>query len=63
MPVAIVLHMPIGYTEAYAKRLDEASALTVIEAREGEEVRPGVVLVAPAGRHLTFQRDARRTSA
>ena len=39
------------------KRLDEASALTVIEAREGEEVRPGVVLVAPAGRHLTFQRD------
>ena len=57
VPVVIVLHMPIGYTEAYAKRLDEASALTVTEAREGEEVRPGVVLVAPAGRHLTFFRD------
>ena len=50
--------MPIGYTEAYAKRLDEASALTVVEAREGELVRPGVVFVAPAGRHLTFSRDA-----
>lgn len=58
VPVAIVLHMPIGYTEAYAKRLDEVSALTVTEAREGEEVRPGVVLIAPAGRHLTFQRDS-----
>jgi len=58
VPVAIVLHMPIGYTEAYARRLDEASALTVVEARDGEEVRPGVVLVAPAGRHLTFRRDA-----
>ncbi len=58
IPVAVVLHMPIGYTEAYAKRLDELSALTVIEARDGEEFRPGVVLVAPAGRHLKLQREA-----
>jgi len=57
VPVVIVLHLPIGYTEAYAKRLDETSALTVVEARDGEEVRPGVVLVAPAGRHLTFSRN------
>lgn len=58
IPVAVVLHMPIGYTEAYAKRLDELSALTVIEARDGEEFRPGVVLVAPAGRHLRLHREA-----
>ena len=57
-PVAIVLHMPAGYTEAYAKRLDEISALTVIEAHEGAEVRPGIVFVAPAGRHLTFHRES-----
>jgi two-component system chemotaxis response regulator CheB len=57
VPVAIVLHMPIGYTHAYARRLDDASALTVAEARDGEELRPGVVLLAPAGRHLTFYRD------
>lgn len=58
VPVAIVLHMPIGYTEAYAKRLDEMSALKVVEAHEGDEVRPGVVFIAPAGRHLVFQREA-----
>ena len=58
VPLVIVLHMPIGYTEAYAKRLDEASALTVLEAREGEILRPGLVLVAPAGRHLTFHRNS-----
>jgi len=58
VPVAIVLHMPIGYTEAYAKRLNDASALTVAEAREGDEVRPGVVFIAPAGRHLSFRRDS-----
>ena len=56
VPVVIVLHLPFGYTEAYAKRLDETSALTVVEARDGEEVRPGVVLIAPAGRHLSFNR-------
>ena len=60
-PVAIVLHMPVGYTEAYAKRLDETSSLTVVEAKEGDEVRPGMVFVAPAGRHLTFRRDASGT--
>ena len=57
VPLVIVLHMPIGYTEAYAKRLDELSALTVVEARDGEALRPGLVLVAPAGRHLTLHRD------
>ena len=57
VPLVIVLHMPIGYTEAYAKRLDEASALTVVEARDGQSLRPGLVLVAPAGRHLTLHRN------
>src|ERR1700722_5681299 len=36
LPVAIVMHMPIGYTQTYARRLDEMSALTVIEAGDGD---------------------------
>jgi len=56
VPVAIVLHMPVGYTELYARRLDEIAPLQVREPREGDPVRPGVVLVAPAGRHLSFVR-------
>ena len=52
--IAIVMHMPVGYTELYAKRLNELSALEVLEAHEGAEVRKGRVLLAPAGRHLTF---------
>jgi two-component system, chemotaxis family, protein-glutamate methylesterase/glutaminase len=56
VPIAIVLHMPIGYTEGYAKRLDEVSALTVVEAHDGDRVDAGTVYVAPAGRHLTFRR-------
>jgi two-component system, chemotaxis family, protein-glutamate methylesterase/glutaminase len=58
VPIGVVLHMPIGYTEDYAKRLDAISALHVVEAHDGDEVRPGKVFVAPAGRHLTFIRPA-----
>ena len=57
VPVAIALHMPEGYTEMFAKRLDELSPLRVKEAEEGDILRPGLVLLAPAGRHLTFTRD------
>lgn len=58
VPIAIVLHMPVGYTEMYAHRLDEISSLKVVEARVGEKVEPGVVLLAPAGRHLSFVRSS-----
>ena len=57
VPMAIVLHMPVGYTEMYAQRLDAISTLEVREAREGDELRAGLVLVAPAGSHLTVVRD------
>ena len=56
VPVAIVMHMPVGYTEMYARKLDELSQLEVREAREGDVLRAGTALLAPAGRHLTFRR-------
>lgn len=56
VPMAVVLHMPVGYTEMYARKLDEISSLKVVEAREGDALEPGVMLLAPAGRHLTFHR-------
>ncbi|OKH36618.1 chemotaxis response regulator protein-glutamate methylesterase [[Phormidium ambiguum] IAM M-71] len=56
IPVAVVLHMPVGYTEMYARRLNEISQLKVVEAQEKTPVTAGTVLIAPAGRHLTFIR-------
>jgi two-component system, chemotaxis family, protein-glutamate methylesterase/glutaminase len=55
-PVAMVMHMPVGYTEMYARKLDELSPLEVREAHEGDVLRAGAALLAPAGRHLTFRR-------
>jgi two-component system chemotaxis response regulator CheB len=47
-----VLHIPPGYTQAFAKRLDESAALEVVEAAEGLELAAGRVIVARAGQHL-----------
>lgn len=55
-PVAIALHIPAGYTDSLAARLDEGSALTVREARDGLVLRPGTAVLAPGGRHLTLER-------
>lgn len=47
--VVIVQHMPPGFTEMYANRLDSKSQVRVKEARTGDIVRPGQVLIAPGG--------------
>jgi two-component system chemotaxis response regulator CheB len=59
-PIAIVLHMPLGYTEMYARKLDEMSNLHVVEAEEGQTVEAGTVYLAQAGRHLTLRRNKDR---
>lgn len=56
VPVAIVLHMPEGYTGPLAERLDELSHLQVKEASEGLEMLPGRAILARAGRHLHLRR-------
>ena len=52
--IVIVQHIPGGFTRPLAGRLDAASALSVREAEQGDRVRPGEVLLAPGGRHLSF---------
>jgi two-component system chemotaxis response regulator CheB len=56
VPVAMVLHMPVGYTELFARSLGEASRMAVAEARDGDVLRPGLALLAPAGYHLSLAR-------
>ena len=46
--MVIVQHMPPGFTKMYAQRLDKLCAMEVREAVNGDEIRPGLALIAPA---------------
>jgi two-component system chemotaxis response regulator CheB len=48
----VAQHMPAGFTAAFAERLDRLTALSAREARGGEGVTPGSILIAPGGCHL-----------
>ncbi len=54
--IAVVQHMPEKFTAAFAERLDRLCALQVREARDGDRLLPGTVLIAPGGRHLQVRR-------
>jgi two-component system, chemotaxis family, protein-glutamate methylesterase/glutaminase len=56
--VAVVLHLPAGFTQSFSQRLDAECALRVTEAEEGARLSPGSVQVAPGGFHLKLRRDA-----
>ncbi len=51
-PIAIVLHIPAGYTGPLAERLNAECALEVLEAHDGLELRPGRAILARAGVHM-----------
>ena len=48
-PIAIVLHLPAGYTNAFARRLDAECALDVREAEDAMPLRAGQVVIAQGG--------------
>jgi two-component system chemotaxis response regulator CheB len=58
VPVAIVLHMPVGYTAMFAEKLDEISTLKVREASSGGLLEPGTATLGQAGRHFALKRTA-----
>jgi two-component system chemotaxis response regulator CheB len=54
VPVAVVQHMPAGFTRAFAERLNAYLPLQVREAMDREPLLPGTVYIAPGGMHLTI---------
>lgn len=56
--IAIVQHMPEKFTAMYAQRLNGICAVNVREAKDGDRLERGVVLIAPGGRHLQLRKAA-----
>jgi two-component system chemotaxis response regulator CheB len=52
----VVQHMPEGFTEMFAKRLHESSAIEVKEAQSGDLLLAGRALICPGNRHMKVRR-------
>ena len=57
VPVVVVQHMPVGFTEAFAERLNAYLPLRVRELVSAERLLPHTVYIAGAGRHLRVRRE------
>ncbi len=53
-PMVLVQHMPVGFTESLAARLDHLSKVKVVEASEGEVIQDGCVYIARSGQHMNL---------
>ncbi|MCH9032836.1 MAG: chemotaxis-specific protein-glutamate methyltransferase CheB, partial [candidate division Zixibacteria bacterium] len=62
LPVGMIVaqHMPPRFTQSLAERLDSMSEVTVSEAKNGDEVEPGHVYIAPGGKHMIILRNTSR---
>lgn len=55
-PIAVVQHMPEGFTKDLADSLDRDSKIQVREAQDGDKLERGVALIAPGNKHIILRR-------
>lgn len=58
--ILVVQHMPAGFTKSFADRLNGLCEVEVTEAKKGDSVIPGKVLIAPGNYHMVLKRDGAR---
>lgn len=56
----VVQHMPANFTGTFAERLNSLCAMEVREARNGDSITPGLVLIAPGDYHMVVRRSGAR---
>lgn len=56
-PICIVQHIPAFISKAFSERVNEESQMEVREARDGDLLHPGLVLIAPGDFHMVLNRD------
>ena len=58
--IVIAQHIPAAFSGPFAQRMNRSSAMSVCEARDGEQIVPGHVYIAPGDWHLRLARDGAR---
>lgn len=59
VPILLVQHMPANFTRAFAERLDKQCQIQVREAVSGDQLQPGLALLAPGGMQMLLDADGR----
>ena len=54
-PIVMIQHMPATFTPAFAKRLDQICKISVKEAEDGDQLKPGLALLAPGGKQMLIE--------
>ncbi len=55
IPILLVQHMPGSFTSSFAARLAQLCSIPVREAVDGDQLEPGVVLLAPGGMQMEIK--------
>jgi len=58
--IVISQHIPAAFSTSFAGSCDNITQLTVVEARDRQQILPGHVYIAPGDRHLIVKRDGAR---
>lgn len=58
--IVVSQHIPAAFSAPFANRVNGVTALSVCEARDGQQICPGHVYIAPGDRHLIVERDGAR---
>ncbi len=56
LPIIMVQHMPATFTAAFAKRLNQQCAINIVEAQDGDLLKPGTAYLAPGGKQMTVEK-------
>lgn len=56
LPIVLVQHMPENFTKAFAERLNKQCNIRVREAVDGDQLQPGLALLAPGGKQLMLDK-------
>ncbi len=56
----IAQHIPEGFSTSFSNRMDKLCAMKVYEAKDGQQVLPGHVYIAPGSQHLLIERSGAR---
>lgn len=59
LPILLIQHMPASFTGAFSERLDKLCAISVKEAADGDQLKPGTAYIAPGGRQMRLKQNGR----